>query len=308
MSVATKLSTTSRAATALQHPVITRNRPSVEGMTPTQLADFRRAVTGAMGIYDNRGWWYQAGIHGLPLPISCQHHNPLFLPWHRAYLYYFELALQDRVAGISIPWWDWTSAGSHQIGIPAAYTDPSNNNPLTGSDIDPVAVQQAQQAGLPDAPSHTDRSPGSPSQLPTTSQVNNVLALADFSDFTTQLESIHDNVHVWVGGTMAEIPLAAYDPVFWAHHTMIDRLWRLWQLRHPTAGVPASLLNEALPPFPMTVKQTLSVTALGYDYAQSVIRIPPRFLEVNNPVVIGPGPDPGPLRGPAATQTQAGGA
>jgi tyrosinase len=48
---------------------------------------------------------------------------------------------------------------------------------------------------------------------------------------------------------------------------MIDRLWRLWQLRHPTAVLPDNLLNEALPPFNVTVRQTLSVTALGYDYA-----------------------------------------
>ena len=74
-------------------------------------------------------------------------------------------------------------------------------------------------------------------------------------------------MHVWVGGTMAEIPLAAYDPVFFAHHTMIDRVWRLWQLRHPTAGVPGDLLDEALPPFNITVAQTIDVTSLGYDYA-----------------------------------------
>jgi tyrosinase len=66
---------------------------------------------------------------------------------------------------------------------------------------------------------------------------------------------------------MAEIPLAAYDPLFFAHHTMIDRIWRLWQLRHPTAGVPDDLLGEALPPFNITVAQTIDVTSLGYDYA-----------------------------------------
>ena len=47
---------------------------------------------------------------------------------------------------------------------------------------------------------------------------------------------------------------------------MIDRLWRLWQLRHP-ARAARGILDEALPPFRMTVRQTLSVTALGYDYA-----------------------------------------
>ena len=66
---------------------------------------------------------------------------------------------------------------------------------------------------------------------------------------------------------MADIPFAAFDPIFWAHHAMIDRVWRRWQLRHPQAGVPASLLDEALPPFQMTVRQTLDAAALGYDYA-----------------------------------------
>ena len=28
-------------------------------------------------------------IDGLPLPMYCQHHTPLFLALHRAYLYYF---------------------------------------------------------------------------------------------------------------------------------------------------------------------------------------------------------------------------
>lgn len=60
-----------------------------------------------MGIDDDRGYQYFAGIHGLPLPICCQHHNLLFLPWHRAYLYFFEQSLLDQVATVPLPWWDW---------------------------------------------------------------------------------------------------------------------------------------------------------------------------------------------------------
>jgi tyrosinase len=68
---------------------------------------------------------------------------------------------------------------------------------------------------------------------------------------------------------MESIATAAYDPIFWAHHCMIDRLWYLWQLRHPGASVPARLRHRALAPFPITVRETLEVTALGYDYAAS---------------------------------------
>ena len=70
---------------------------------------------------------------------------------------------------------------------------------------------------------------------------------------------------------MAQIPTAAFDPVFWAHHSMIDRLWYLWQMRHPTVSPEASLLQMPLAPFPLTVAQVLSVSQLGYDYTVAAI-------------------------------------
>ena len=102
--------------------------------------------------------------------------------------------------------------------------------------------------------------------LPSAREVAAVVALKDFDDFTVQLEDLHNQVHVWAGGTMSEIPVAAFDPVFWAHHTMIDRLWAIWQLAHPGRGgsVP---LNSAGPVSHAHVAQTLSTTALGYQYA-----------------------------------------
>jgi tyrosinase len=42
---------------------------------------------------------------------------------------------------------------------------------------------------------------------------------------------------------MSLVPFAAFDPIFWAHHTMVDRLWRLWQLRHPGALPPRAILD-----------------------------------------------------------------
>ena len=76
--------------------------------------ELREAFLAVMGLRDERGYQYHAGLHGLPLPIQCRHGDILFLPWHRAYLYLFELALQDRVPEVAIPWWDWTSATAHQ--------------------------------------------------------------------------------------------------------------------------------------------------------------------------------------------------
>jgi len=36
---------------------------------------------------------------------------------------------------------------------------------------------------------------------------------------------------------------------------------------------PAALLDLALPPFAMTVRQTLDITHLGYDYAASTAAV-----------------------------------
>lgn len=240
-----------------------RHRRSARRLTAGQLEDLRAAIAAAQAIDDDRGFQSWAGIHGLPLPISCVHHRELFLPWHRAYLYLFEKALQERVPGVTLPWWDWTA--DHAGGIPDAYARKraeGRKNPLFDSPIQPGGRERPGQA-------RTTRNPGAPGALPAPEEVEAVLANRDFTTFQTQLESIHDGVHVWTGGTMGSIPTAAYDPLFWAHHCMIDRLWYLWQLRNPGAGPPRALLDRALAPFPLTVRDTLDITQLGYDYAAS---------------------------------------
>jgi tyrosinase len=242
-----------------------RHRRSIRRLTPGQLDDLRRAIAAAQAVGDDRGYQHHAGIHGLPLPFFCTHGSPLFLPWHRAYLYLFERALQDLVAGVTLPWWDWTQG--HEEGVPAPYAGAEvagDANPLFSSPIQPSGRE-------PDGPDHTVRDPGGRGAppLPSPEQLTEVLALGDFLDFSFALEDIHNGIHVWVGGTMTDIGTAAYDPLFWAHHAMVDRVWRLWQMRHPMVAVPSSLLHRGLSPFGMTVAETLDSNALGYDYAAS---------------------------------------
>ena len=240
-------------------------RKSVDWLRDPQLAALRGAFTRSMSLSDERGFDYWAGLHGLPLPMYCEHHTELFLPWHRAYLYFFELTLKDLDRTVSLPWWDWTSPLAHEWGLPSAYTDVGGDNPLTGGAIGPLARSQGDSQRP--APAHTFRQPDDPWRLPRGDSIEWILDLGDFLDFSQQIEQVHDDVHIWIGGTVADVPYAAYDPIFWAHHAMIDRLWRLWQLRHPTAGMPSSLLRKALRPFPITVADTVSTSTLGYDYS-----------------------------------------
>jgi tyrosinase len=247
-----------------------RHRKSVTSLNPEDLTNLRDAITKMLAISDDRGFEHWAGIHGLPLPMYCHHGDLLFLPWHRAYLYFFEQYLMDQVAAARLPWWDWTD----QKGVPAAFAvaqlDGGGANPLASAPISGIPDSQFKAEAVPKTTT-TFRRTKAPSTLPSPALVNQILSLSSFDDFSMQVEDqLHNRVHVWTGGTMGLIPLAAYDPLFWAHHTMVDRLWWLWQLRHPGAGPDPSMLHTALAPFPnITVAQTLDVTSLGYDYAVS---------------------------------------
>jgi tyrosinase len=252
-------------------------RVEVRAMDDAGLGAFRQALTASMALSDDRGYSYWAGIHGLPLPISCRHGDLYFLPWHRAYLYYFEKSLQDRVPGVALPWWDWTSIDSHLQGMPPSYSQ-NGDNPLRSGRV--VIERQylqllRQTPGLvgSGAQPSTLRDPGEPDDLPRSATIDSIVNDAHtFADFSTRLENVHDAVHVWVGGSMSQVPIAAFDPVFWAHHAMIDRIWYLWQTRHPNAAAPSNMRNTALAPFPMTVAQTLDISQLDYDYAIAAVR------------------------------------
>jgi hypothetical protein len=100
-------------------PVVTatlRTRESVTQLAPDRLSAFRAAMSEFIARHDNRGYQFFAGRHGVPDQI-CKHHEPLFLPWHRGYLYHVELALQDIDPDVTLPWWNWMD----EPGIPDAY-------------------------------------------------------------------------------------------------------------------------------------------------------------------------------------------
>ena len=256
-------------------------RQSSNGLSTSDIQALRRAYSETMTLRDERGYHYFAGMHGLPLPVFCQHGNLLFLPWHRAYLYFFELALQDRVPGVAIPWWDWISDEAHAQGVPPIFSDRAVSgqpNPFFDAEFDwdrDLVARVRQEPGLRGTMTggtrpRTRRDQDVPDELPRKQTIDDILQAPTFEDFSSRLETPHGMVHVWVGGSMSQVPTAAYDPIFWSHHSMVDRLWYLWQMNHRSISLPLSLLNEALPPFSVTVGQMLDISRLGYDYAVQV--------------------------------------
>jgi tyrosinase len=251
-----------------------KHRKNASALSAEELAALREAVRLAVERGDSRGYGHFASLHGIPDPGFCEHRNQLFLPWHRGYLYHLEQALQDLVPGVTLPWWDWSEGTQLPEAFAVDDVDGSPNPLASAPIVLPGGVRE------PDWPERTSRAPGEfttwlpGGELPTEEVVQFALDAANFDDLTTRLENLHNAVHMWVGGEMQDQRFASFDPVFWAHHTMVDRLWALWQLKHPGDNPRGEHLDKGLNYFKdMTVADTLNVTDLGYDYAVTEVLV-----------------------------------
>lgn len=177
-----------------------RFRRSADQLTAGQQQTLRDGFSAMYAIDDDRGYGYFAGIHGLPLPISCEnaHGSPYFLPWHRAYLYFFERALRDRLPDASLVWWDWQTSPSRDSRLPAPYLKAKAGgkaNPLHSAKVPKLALDQARRIGWQVPGSTTKRQPLGQLGLPSQEEVEDVLARPQFIDFSRALEGLHGTVH-----------------------------------------------------------------------------------------------------------------
>jgi hypothetical protein len=239
-----------------------RVRRSVDDLSPLDLARLRRAFQAMMAVDDDRGYQHLAGIHGLPLPMYGRHGQLSFLPWNRIYLARFEAALREFEPGVVLPWWDW-SGGEGIPGVFAQAEIEGQSNPLHSSPIDSTNWPED---GSP-YPSESSRELSRLEDLPSWSLLLETLASEDFEDFAPQLEQIHNALHGWIGGTNSSIPYAFYDPFCWVYQATFDRVWSLWQDRHPSVGPPDGLGEQGLSPFNVSVDDVWSAAQLGYAYA-----------------------------------------
>jgi len=217
-----------------------RQRKSVWDLTPAEVTRLRNAYAALRNLTttspnDPRGWQQQANVHcwycggGLDSQATEEiHFSWWFFPWHRCYLYFHERILGKLINDptLALPYWDWDNP-SHRT-LPPAYATPANTmNPLFDS-----------QRGV-----------GATNVLPASifaamGQIMNTSSTALFmgsNDPTAQnggrIENgPHGAVHVWTGDPtmqnatqdMGLLSTAAQDPVFFTHHSNIDRLWDVW--------------------------------------------------------------------------------
>jgi tyrosinase len=202
------------------------------------------AVMKARPATGQTSWAYQAAMHGTlqkppsPLWNGCKHYSWYFVVWHRMYVYYFEQVIREAIeqaggpADWALPYWNYELDKAH-ASIPEQF-----RNPTVKGQPNPLYVQQ-RASGI---------NTGSPLKLATTTS-RFALVRPNFTGATefgggisspvpqfweeagALEETPHNSVHGAVGGRggwMNNPLLAAQDPIFWLHHTQIDRLWSRW--------------------------------------------------------------------------------
>lgn len=56
----------------------------------------------------------------------------------------------------------------------------------------------------------------------------------------TNIEELHNDVHVYLGQQMSRIESASYDPLFYIHHAFIDSLWEDFRTNQRMRGIDPS--------------------------------------------------------------------
>jgi len=175
---------------------------------------------------DPRNWEHQVRIHGTSRRfINCEHGNWLFLAWHRAFLHYHEEIIREVTGNeaFALPYWNWLDNGSLPALFRRAPFTNSSRTPVNSLD-DTISGRDQVEPALSDPNFH--RAIGGWAGT----QDREGYVRAGSGAFESPA---HDYVHIRVGGDMAT-GKSPNDPSFWAHHSMMDRLWWEWNARgHP---------------------------------------------------------------------------
>ncbi|XVF25844.1 hypothetical protein REPUB_Repub13aG0248900 [Reevesia pubescens] len=237
-----------------------RYRPAAHLVDPDYLAKFSNAMELMKALPDDdpRSFKQQAYIHcaycngaydqiGSDKVIQV-HSSWLFQPFHRFYVYFYERILGKLIGDpdFALPFWNWDAPAG--MPIPAIYVNP--NSPLYDEkrNVDhqpPKVVDLDWNSGKTEL-SNEDLVRTNLKQMyremvcakfPTTFHGKQYRAGDDPNPGAGSIElGSHTSIHKWCGDQrqpnkedMGNFYSAGYDPLFYALHTNVDRMWSLWK-------------------------------------------------------------------------------
>ncbi len=274
----------------------------------TRLANFEGAVKemqdrSARDPDDPKGWLANANMHrdfcSTPGPSDAAqiHFCWWFIGWHRAYISVTERKIRE-ISGddsFSYPYWNWST----DRNIPDAYA--RQGSPLANA----VRFPRTNPSGLTDGEVGLRHDDPDLERLGVSALAARIFEAKRSSDISRSFGGIarpntdnqfgnnaiegtpHGPVHNFaggqqgfgdsaVGGDMTDFETAARDPIFFAHHGNLDRLWETWRQNpahkqsEPTtdAFLKHSFVFKWLDgtPIEVSMSDVLDTTKLGYTY------------------------------------------
>ncbi|KAI9095603.1 hypothetical protein DFS34DRAFT_184248 [Phlyctochytrium arcticum] len=165
------------------------------------------------------------------------HASPIFLPWHRIFIGLFEHALRSSCQySAPLPYWDWSLDNSNALAqSPVLQAVGGNGNPQSQSCVTTGPFADQNEATCIKRNFVTNRGPEASGNMAWSwlEMQSDLTTSTSYSTFVSTLESGgHAAIHSFIGGAgghMSSLQTSALDPVFWLHHTNVDRWWAEWQ-------------------------------------------------------------------------------
>lgn len=208
---------------------------------------------------DPLSWYYQGAIHWIPDTINnnklCDSyhtyldkkeawdnctHTPSgkeklhFLAWHRLYIYHFEKIVR-KLSGyrdFALPYWGYTNSNERDKYMPPIFRD-KNSSLYESSRFDSL------NNGYPIS-----------GEIGRSLDLTKLMSYTSYDMFCYNINAApHGAIHDYIGhgnnpegkffqntitgtitedGLMGWVPTAGFDPIFWMHHSNIDRIWQQW--------------------------------------------------------------------------------
>ncbi|CAA2984390.1 polyphenol oxidase I, chloroplastic-like [Olea europaea subsp. europaea] len=245
---------------------IMRTRPAAHRASSEQVAKYEEAIRRMRELdktdpQDPRGFTQQANIHcaycngahdqvgynNLDLQV---HNSWLFFPFHRWYLYFYERILGNLIGDPTfvLPFWNWDNPKG--MTLPPIFDN--SNSPLYDEKRDPnnrgSAIVDLTFSGSTDSLQLVANNLTSiySEMVRSVSTTNDFMGKPYCAGTNpspgggSSENGSHTGIHWWVGTKdrtgpnkynedMGNFYSAGRDPVFYCHHSNVDRMWTIWR-------------------------------------------------------------------------------
>lgn len=260
-------------------------RKEYRDMSPAEWTAFKDALLSLQlapspdgGRYSEWDWLTRMHLDHVPEA----HDHPAFFPWHRAFVSLLEKRLQQINPTITIPYWDWSYDWAAPLKSPIF-------SPEYGLDVRVGPNGDCRyQRFFPRRHCLTrNYNPSNFTAFYPTETIDALIRTArNYDQVRQRIEWVpHGIVHAAVGGDVGDMTTmqSVNDPIFWLHHSNVDRLWWQWQKSGLRSSRRSSILNpmfdyrgtttsgsvqisDMLNPFNLSVNDTFLTESLCYTY------------------------------------------